>query len=126
MHVQHRQRLCIGQRRRFDRSDATATPLEIILRGLVAFEERAVQRNVARVRVLLRGDAQQRPPDVHRIAVERDFSRRLVLEVQQLTYNRIHTVDHRFEVFDRPIASGRTASGPIESKEWTEMFHQYD
>ena len=34
------------------------------------FEERAVECNMTGLRVLLRGDAQQRPPDVHRVAVE--------------------------------------------------------
>jgi predicted Fe-S protein YdhL (DUF1289 family) len=71
MYIQHRQRLCIGQCRRFDWLEVTATTQVAVLRDLIAFEERAVQRDVTRLRVLPRGNAQQRPPDVHRTAVER-------------------------------------------------------
>jgi hypothetical protein len=42
---------------------------------LVPFEERAVQCDMTGLWVLLRGDAQQRPPDVHRVAVERVVER---------------------------------------------------
>lgn len=75
MHVWHRQWLCIGQRRGFNCCDAAATPLAVVLTGLVTFDERTAECDVARLRVLLCGDAQQRPPDVHRVAVERVVER---------------------------------------------------
>jgi hypothetical protein len=43
-----------------------------------------------------------------------DFSLRHVLEVQQLTHDRIYAAGYRFEVLDGSTASNRTASGPIE------------
>src|SRR5699024_9841859 len=75
MDVQHRKRLCIGQCRRFDRLHAPPTSLEVVLGGLLAFEKRAVQCDVAGLAELLRRSAQQRPPDVHRVPINRMVER---------------------------------------------------
>ena len=71
MDVQHRKRLCISQCRRFDRLEGAAAPLEGVLGGLLAFEKRAVQCDVAGLAELLGRSVQQRPPDARRIPINR-------------------------------------------------------
>jgi hypothetical protein len=54
VNVQHRQRVCIGQRRRFDRLYYPSLPLTIALGSVGSLKERAVECGVTRLRVLLR------------------------------------------------------------------------
>lgn len=62
MNVQYRQRLCIGECRHFDCLDCLIPSLEVVLRGLLPFEERTVKGDMVGVELLLES-AQERPPN---------------------------------------------------------------
>ena len=68
---------------------------------LVSVNERAVQCDVTRLRVLLRISAQQHPPDVHRVAVERVAERGWIR--RRIRVNAGAVADRRHEA--QPVMS---------------------
>lgn len=54
LQIQYSERFCIGECRYFQLLSVPIRALEVVLRRVPAFEERAVEGDMARLRVLLR------------------------------------------------------------------------
>jgi hypothetical protein len=89
--IKHSQRFHISQCRHFQRLYRPSCPLAKVRGCTSPVEERAVERGVARLRVLLRGSAQQRPPHPHFQPIKRLVDRGvtggiLSIKIESVTY----------------------------------------
>jgi hypothetical protein len=94
MYVKDGKRFSIRECRHFQRLHVTSRPLAVVRRSGAAVEERTVEGGVARLRVLLRRNAQQRPPNPHFQPVERFVDRRVIRQIVLIKVEGITDLRH--------------------------------